>query len=323
MNAVLKSLTEGERFPFSFLLAHTEDCFAFWDWWWSQVSLDALERPCLIQDEDPILQSTHGSLFVDSLTHYDYFGKFLRTALKDQLLPMGDQVSRSDFQDALIQFLYRRGATASERRIIFAGGGYGAGKTTILSSPLSQKLVGSLAGSNIVGVDYFKLYLPEYEVIRRLGDGRASTVVQGESRLLADRLFDRLIQSGRSFIWDSSMSDGVATMLKIQAALARGYQLDLVAVVSPLQAAIRRAMHRAKDSRRFAHPEFLPKSHEDFQRNFHTYFPHFQRVMVYWNNWSANPGEKSDPLLVGEKDANNELVSYDDDKLELLSGSQP
>ncbi|MDD5262942.1 MAG: zeta toxin family protein [Methylacidiphilales bacterium] len=315
MSPVLEALKAGDKFPFPLLLSHTEDCLEFWEWWWAQVSLDELTRPYLIQDDDPVLGSTLDTMFIDTLTYFDYFDKFLRSALKDRLLPQGDHIARNTYRDELVQLMSRRGVANTERRIIFAGGGYGAGKSTTLSKFATGRNC-PLSVRNIVGVDSFKLFLPEYEVVRRLGDGRASTIVQKEARMLANKLFERLVQMGRSFIWDSSMSDFEATMEHIQEAKARGYTLELVAVASPIQAAIRRAMYRAKETRRFAHPDFLLSSHRDFASYFEAYFPHFQKVMLFWNAWEARPEQAIDPLLIAENNANNELVSYDQGKLE-------
>jgi len=142
-----------------------------------------------------------------------------------------------------------------------------------------------LPQENIVGVDTFKLFIPEYEAIRRAGDGRASSVVQGEARKLSDGLFHQLIRMGRSFMWDSSMSDPAATCQKITAAKGQGYRLVFVGVACPIEAAVQRAMHRARLTRRFAHPSHLENSHRNFARAFETYFDLFEEVMLFWNSW--------------------------------------
>ena len=192
---------------------------------------------------------------------------------------------------------------------------YGAGKTTVLTMKGRRPFL-PLPQENIVGVDTFKLFLPEYEAIRRVGDGRASSVVQEEARKLSDSTFHLLIRMGRSFMWDSSMSDLEATRQRIAAAKGHGYRLILVAVGCPIDAAIRKALYRAKQTRRFAHPAHLENSHRNFARAFDTYFDLFDQVMLFWNPW--RPGDQpGQPRLVAEKDGgDNSLVSYGGEELE-------
>jgi len=319
MKPVLEALKAGEKFPFPLLATHFEDCLEHWEWWWSQASMDRLTRPEIISDSDPILQQTEGSLFVDTLTHFDFFDKFLCAALSNKLLPFGDQIPRADYQDALTRLLSARGVAQTERVAVFVGGGYGAGKTNILSMEGKRPFL-PLPNTAIVGVDSFKLYLPEYEAIRRIGDGRASSVVQGEARKLSEGLLERLLHQGKSFMWDSSMSDEEASLRRVRAARAQGYRLILVAVASPVEAAIGKAMARARTTRRFAHPAHLADSHRNFARAFDVYFDEFDEVMLFWNPW--HPGlAKEQPTLIAKKDpSDNSLVSYDDTCLEHFRG---
>ncbi len=319
MLPIFEALKAGDRFGLPLLAAHFEDCQEYWDWWWSEARMDRLTRPMLLDDDEPILDPTASQLWVDSITYFDFFDKFLGTALRNRLLPRGDQVARAEYQDALVQLLAARGLQQRDRVVVFVGGGYGAGKTTVLSMT-GRKAFLTLPPSTVVGVDAFKLYLPEYEVIRRLGDGRASSVVQSEARTLSERLFERMVRMGLSFMWDSSMSDLRASLPRIRMAKAQGYRLILIAVGSPVDAAIAKAMGRARTTRRFAHPEHLADSHQKFARAFPSYFDEFDEVRLFWNPWS--PGScPADPLLVAEKDrSDNSLVSYADTALEEFLG---
>lgn len=281
--------------------------------------MDELKRPEIIADDDPILEPTDGSLFVDTLTHFDLFDKFLSASLTKELLPLESHFPRAAYQEALIHLLSARAVMSDERVVVFVGGGYGAGKTTILSMEGEGSFL-PLGMSSIVGVDSFKLFLPEFEAIRRLGDGRASSVVQQEARLLSEKLFDHLLQRGASFMWDSSMSDEQASLRRVRAARGKGYRLILVAVGSPIEAAIGKAMERARQTRRFAHPAYLADSHRKFARAFDSYFDEFDEVFLFWNPWC--PGMRAaQPSLIAEKDTgDNSLVSYSEVDLQAFRG---
>lgn len=160
----------------------------------------------------------------------------------------------------------------------------------------------------MAGVDYFKLYIPEFSLIQEMADGRASLTVQDECKVLATNLFQLLIKNKRSFIWDSSLSNQADSMQKISEAVRNGYKVSLFAVVAPLQVAIRQAMDRAKDTKRFPHPEFLPKSHLDFKTVFTSYVPHFNEIKVF-----ANEGKMGNlPVLIAEKKDGKELAINDE-----------
>ncbi|MEX1117685.1 MAG: zeta toxin family protein [Terrimicrobiaceae bacterium] len=301
-------LQEGEKFSLSFLVAHVEDCFAYWDWWWkNRANNDRLSRPEIIEDEDPILAETLKSQWVDTATYSSLFGKFLSDAIHFHVLPGGLECIRADFRRNLVEHLASRSVEREQPLIVFAGGGYGAGKTSVLASTKDCPILDLPQGVQ-VGVDVFKRFLPEYEILSRLGEGRASSVVQKEARALSENLFGLLTALGRSFTWDSSLSNFSESMEKIEHARKQGYRLHLVGVSSPIEAAIARAMHRAKENRRFAHPAHLVDSHQKFASLFEQYFDAFDSVQLFWNLWT--PGQApQDPLLIAQKDSGKNILA--------------
>jgi hypothetical protein len=149
-------------------------------------------------------------------------------------------------------------------------------------------------------------------MIRLVGDGRASSLVQKEAVLMAEQLFNRLVAQRRSFAWDSSMSNRTETVSKIEKLRAAGYTLKMIAVFTPLSTAIRQSMDRAKRTRRFPHPVMLPKSHNDFLNAFLSYLDYFQEIKVFHNNPLLVGAGLHPPLLLAEKVASdNKLVIYD------------
>jgi predicted ABC-type ATPase len=187
--------------------------------------------------------------------------------------------------------------------IVFTGGGYGSGKTTILGH-LGEH--GQIPCKGLVGADMFKQLIPEYHLIKSVADGRASLTVQKECMLLLKRLFPMLVEKRRSFVLDSSMSDQKETVARTQLAKKMGYKLMMVAVLTPLQIAINQAMHRAKISRRLPHPKALPESHVSFRQHLREYEPLFDSILVF-----TNPGASGNVAKVAEKKIGKGLEVHD------------
>jgi hypothetical protein len=191
-------------------------------------------------------------------------------------------------------------------RLIFTGGGYGSGKTTIVNKLALDGTIG-LNAKHMVGVDYFKLYMPEFSLITSVADGRASLTVQQECKNLSDELYKSFVAEGLSFIWDSSMSNEAETRRKIEMAAEKGYELSMIAVLTPEPVAIKQAMERAFDTRRFPNPVALPESHGNFRKAFSGYLPHFQDVLVF-----GKVDESELPMLIGKKSGGNDLAIADE-----------
>jgi hypothetical protein len=104
------------------------------------------------------------------------------------------------------------------------------------------------------------------------------------------------------------MSNLHPTLEKIELARTSGYRLMLFGVWTPPQVAIRRAMGRARETRRFPPPKHLEASAAGFSRHFPDYFEYFDRVELYSNESETNNQE---PTLIAKK-VNSELESYDE-----------
>jgi predicted ABC-type ATPase len=124
--------------------------------------------------------------------------------------------------------------------------------------------------------------------------------------VLLNRLFPVLIENKRSFTLDSSMSNESDTLDRIHLAKHSGYELTLVAILTPLEVSIRLAMNRAKISRRFPNPDALPKSNVLFKQYLMKYVPFFDTVFVF-----VNTGTDGKMFKVAEKNKQKELVVFD------------
>ena len=306
---ILEKLKEGERFDFGTLADNVEQTDEFLGWWWSEKYKEGvISRPEIIADNDPLLTPTAQKPTADLSCCPEFFDRMLLNATRDGRLPPRSRLSRPHYRELLLSIVAASSIRLSSRpQIVFTGGGYGSGKTTILNF-LAQSEVIPVQLAHLVGVDVFKPLIPEYNLIKAVADGRASLTVQQECKELANELFDGLVGLGRSFAWDSSMSDAADTLAKMRHAKEHNYELSLIGVLTPLEVAIRQAMNRAKDSRRFPHPEALPKSHAGFRKALNEYIPFFDEVMVF-----ARLEGVAEPVVVAEKKAGaNELAILDE-----------
>lgn len=311
---IFEKLIAGVRFDLQTLLDSYEHTQRFWNHWWEQANVDQISRPETIEDSSEILLPTSEKQTVDLATNDEFFDEFLYQSLRTGRLQPG--ADRKGFRDQVIRIIGCNSTELTDRpKVVFSGGGYGSGKTTILNW-LARNGKIPLNSGHMVGVDYFKFYVPEFSLIQSAADGRASLTVQKECVQMSDRLFDLLVQKRRSFIWDSSMSNEADTMKRVQACQHGGYEISMVGVLTPLPVAIRQSMLRAKDSRRFPHPEFLPKSHLGFRQAFWKYMDVFDDVLVF-ANLGMNPDNHP---IIAEKSSGNRLAINDETVLnELLA----
>lgn len=306
---LLLKLKDGEKFDFGTISDNIEQADEYWDWWWSEKAGDRSEirRPEIISDDDPILLDTSKKASVDFTVCSEFFDRHLLRAIQTGWLPSSSTFSRPAFHEQLLRLLKGCSIKLPNRpELVFSGGGYGSGKTTNIQR-LAEAFKLPVEIQHSVGVDSFKPFVPEYNLIKAVGDGRASSTVQNECREIANRLFGELVSSRRSFMWDSSMSEKAQTMEKIEQAQEQGYRLTMIAVLTPVSIAIQQAMRRAMLSRRFPSKIALPASHDGFRKAMLEYMPHFDCVTVFANRVNGDDGV----IVVAEKDAPNDLAIYD------------
>jgi predicted ABC-type ATPase len=307
---ILGKLIEGIKFDFDVLAENTEETDRYWEHWWSERSLNVISRPEIISDEDSILQITAEKPCVDLLSNRELFDDFLK-ALDAGQIPARHNMTREEFGRHVTRIVACNvpNPMSGKPRLVFAGGGYGSGKTTVLNL-LTQTGKLQLKMGCMVGVDYFKHLMPEYGLISAVADGRASFTVQKECTALGAALFNELVAAKKSFIWDSSMSNKPETLHRITKAREAGYELSMAAVLTPLEIAIRQAMGRARDSRRFPHKGALPASHVGFRSAFYEYLPLFDEVTVF-----ANFGEtdENSPYVIAEKTLGGKQLDVSDE----------
>ncbi len=286
-------------FAYSLLRTEREAVVQYWKWWWENADRTKLDRPKTLVDSDPILTATSSKPSVDTITDDFFFSDPFSRALKVGDLPRGHQVNRSEYRQAIVDMLTPRCVPSESPTIVFTGGGYGAGKTNTLHWLAGEgKAPGGITVSALQGVDYCKQLLPEFNQVKMVSDGRASEICQEESRLISDMLFGQLVSDKRTFGWDSSMSNKEKTFRKIEYAQKAGYRLVLIAVLTQTEVAVRRAMERAKKTRRFAPPMYLHDSHTGFAAHLEDFVERMDEVMIVENSRDNKDGG---PHLLAQK----------------------
>ncbi len=312
LNPIFDALKKGQRFHFSLLAGEVEDLKLYWNWWWGKHGYDKIAQPFTISDDDPILTQTINKNFVDTQSAADFFDDFLNKCLAKKMLPSGPAISRNEYRAHLIKILSTLAPKLETPTAILSGGGYGSGKTNVLDF---MRVNGCFpfSAASVLGVDTFKLYFPEFDQIRMVADGRASDVVQAESKMLAKVLFNQLVADKRTFAWDASMASGDEPRARLKALRNAGYLIKFVAVFTPLKSAIRQVMFHAKQTRRFVSAGYVEASHKAFLEHFLSYLDYFDEIQVYYNN-PDKLGVNTPPDLIAEKIApNKNLVIFKSD----------
>lgn len=300
MHPLSQSLIEGNQFPFSLLRCEQDTLDEYWEKWWElNGEKGVIVRPYPIADSDPILRPTVNLPFADTITQSALFEKNLIEWLRDGSLKTSATYERADFQEDVAELISNRNVAVDDEPpvVFFLGGGYGAGKSSVISVLLNWGLPSRLKGLNsLVGVDTCKLAIPEYNCLIGVYDGRASEICQDESRKISEMIFEKLIRKKVSFAWDSSLSNPEAAQDKFRRCKEAGYQVVLIGILTDLEIARARAMKRAFQVLRFPPPKHFDASHAGFREN----------VEKYWNLVDAgilldNSGNYGDPLRLREK----------------------
>jgi predicted ABC-type ATPase len=309
---ILKGLIAGNQFPYRLLRAERDAVEGFWKWWWDNcANMSSLQRPETLENNDSILISTSSKKVVDLVTDDFMFSNPLLHLLDNGIFPRQEELDRGSFHQLLVNHLTQNGIKEGTPTVIFTGGGYGAGKTSALQwLTRSNDKIHPIPPKALQGVDYCKQLLPEFSLVQRVADGRASEICQNESRIISDLLFKQLVTEKRTFGWDSSMSNKEQTLEKIEFAKTQGYRVKIIAVLTKLEVAVVRAMERAKQTRRFAPPKYLEDSHRSFWKHLPDYMTLVDEGLILENSGDMKDGG---PRMLGRKEAGDNIFKIIDE----------
>jgi len=245
------------------------------------------KAPVTLPDGHPLLEITKG--------------KKTATLLEDHPLVVGGylpagQVSRKELGRAIIRYFMEHGTQLTgkptplaqgTRPVVYAtGGGGGAGKSTILKF-LQERGDIDLTGAVLVNADDIKEMIPEFEEMKRLGDGRAAATVHEESSQLAKNLLDVLLDPNApqrfNFIYDATLGHPESSRKHFDRWKSVGYLIHFVGVTIDPKEAMIRAVLRGKGSGRWVPSHMLAEAHQGFNRGVDGYIRMSDRVNLVDN----------------------------------------
>lgn len=306
---IYETLLQGGRYSYEFLWNELDAIADFKSAWWEANGFK-LDRPMTVLDSDPALVPSHIRRDVDLEDKKCCFNDFLLKALRDGELEGGRVLSRDIHQENVANLLFSNIPESATKEMILVGGGYGAGKS-VTGYQLCIRGALPVSQTAFTGVDICKFFLPEMARLQKVFDGRSSSVVQDEARIISELLFKKLVGAGKSFAWDSSLANIESGRARFQAAKEHGYTVTLLGCFAPIPIAIERAMKRAKESGRFPNPKHIADSHKMFSANFLEYVDLADRVLLIDNTDESHDGEDSAKITAEKLDTDDYLLIHD------------
>jgi RNA polymerase sigma factor (sigma-70 family) len=237
------------------------------DWKWTELGLP--KQPEGIKDPNhPLLQDTSGKSTAELRPE----------SLAVTILGMKPgTVSRKALHEAIVDYFLSGGydrkplseiAKPSKHEVpfvMFMGGGGASGKTSMLNNMIAEREF-DRTGTVLVNTDEVREFIPEYDALNALGDGRSSRLTHPESVAIVNEIERRARQRQLSIIKDGTMrmaDDGIKAMKSFQ---AEGYKVRMLAVTIDPHEALVRGYLRAKNSARYVPDNVLLEAHKGFNR---------------------------------------------------------
>lgn len=224
----------------------------------------------------------------------------------DPLLTHTDQINtpeRASLREELIRTVIGDAQPPERGRPILylMGGGGASGKGDVLDRLMKNKVID---GSNAVHLDpdIIKTRIPQFSQIVAAGDSRAAEVVHEESSWIAKAVLAKSMEGRLNIIYDSTLGNPDKTVNLIDDAHARGYEVRLFGVTADPEVAVRRAVERGKESKRYVPVQAQLAAHRGFSAGFEQYVEKADTVALYDTNSTSDPPfqivqKKSDGVL--------------------------
>jgi histidinol phosphatase-like PHP family hydrolase/2'-5' RNA ligase/predicted ABC-type ATPase len=202
------------------------------------------------------------------------------------------------------------------KQAFFTSGGGASGKSaaTFVDAEGREVTLDALdARRDVIYVDpdRIKEMLPEFVKLRDAGDAFAATAVHEESSLLSKEVIRQAIDRGYSVVIDSTAS-GSSFVGKLEAAAARGYDVQVTMVSIPTNEAITRSVLRGDQTGRYVVIPQLRKAHAGASAN-----------LALWKDeqtvgsWRVYDNSGANPELVAEGRGGSTTV-YDQSRWQAI-----
>jgi predicted ABC-type ATPase len=165
---------------------------------------------------------------------------------------------RAELHDQIANLFLDKVKKSSKPVMILSGGGSASGKSTVLHSALSD-FDTEVAH---IDADAIKENIPEYKAMVAAKDESAAAHAHQESSQLASRLIGQAFDSGKPFVYDSTMKNPEKMKKVIQEAKKRGYGVHIVFADLDKKIAHERASKRAAETGRKVPRSVINASHE-------------------------------------------------------------
>jgi len=212
----------------------------------------------------------------------------------------GYSKERRELHEQIINDFLGKVGKSDKPIMILSGGGSASGKSTVLHDALPQ-FDTELAH---IDADAIKEKIPEYKAMVDLKDESAAAHAHQESSQLASKLIETSFESGRPFVYDSTMKDTEKMKRVIDEAKKRGYGVHIVFADLDKDIAIERARKRAEQTGRKVPEDIIKKSHEGAIKTLGDIHHLADSVSVY-----SNRGSK--PQIAYQRQGNSKTVNND------------
>jgi predicted ABC-type ATPase len=210
-----------------------------------------------------------------------------------------DIPGREALREAIIADALKGAVRVEGRKPIayLMGGGGGAGKGTVRKY-LAKR--GEMPGETEAGLvtldpDAVKGSIPEFDRLRLAGDSRAAVVTHEESSFIAGEIFNRALELGADLVYDRTFSGEAKGLREIAALKAAGYEVRMIGVTAPTEAAVARADMRGKSKGRYVPNDVLREAHRGYSAAFPAYTAAVDSFVLY-----DNTAQGADPLLMAQ-----------------------
>jgi len=258
---------------------------------WTPMGVPVIPKSSLSADH-PLLQETAGKseavLTKDSLAVRLLGlkpGKISRPALREAIV--GYFMAGGNDRKPLSAVV--KPAAQENKEVLFMGGGGGSGKSSMLKRMVANGDFVS-EGKVLVNPDEIRDFIPEYEVLTAMGDGRGSARSHQEAAdIIAAEIYRRARQQGLSLILDGTMKSAAKGVKKMRDLRAEGYFVRMLAVTIDPHEAMVRGYLRGKSSGRFVPDDVLLGAHQGFNAALPAYirFLGNENVTIFDNSPAA------------------------------------